>query len=344
MSRGIRFIPILSLLALAPTWGSLCAEEVDLPRYPAISPNGEQITFSWRGDIWRVDAAGGEARRLSTHPGVDSRSAWSVDGELIAFESDRDGYRNIWVVRPDGGGIQQVVQTDRYAILNDFGPGAASEGGTAAPMITFDARLEDDFYRASRPYEVSSTGGPFARVHDAFGTAAVRSPDGNRVLFERGGSSWARRHYRGPDARDVWMYVPEDGFTQLTTWDGNDGQPRWLDEDTMIFMSDRELDTVNLYSQPVVEGVEVARRLTDFDDHDITAFDVSRDGRTAVLQHWDKLYTLDLTDPDAKPVPLGITANVDGMERIIPTNVSRRVTDAALSPDSKVMARNVHNE
>ena len=338
MPLSTRFTYVFACLALIPVCGVSMADEVDLPRYPAISPDGSFITFSWRGDIWLADRDGGEARRLTTHPGVDSRSAWSPDGDLIAFESDRDGYRNIWVVEPDGGGIRQVVQTDRYAILSDFSSGPAEAGGPDAPTITFDGRHEGDLYRASRPYEVSVDGGPFERVHDAFGTAAARSADGSRVLFERGGSSWTRRHYRGPDSRDVWMYSPDEGFTQLTTWEGNDGQPQWIDDDTMIFMSDRELDAVNLYTQPIVPGVEAAQRLTDFDDHDITAFDVSADGKVAVFQNWDTLYSLDLTNPNAKPIAIEMTANVDGLERVVPRDVSRRVTEAALSPDGKTMA------
>ena len=38
-------------------------------RYPAISPDGEQIAFSFRGDLWTVSSAGGTARPLSSHLG-----------------------------------------------------------------------------------------------------------------------------------------------------------------------------------------------------------------------------------------------------------------------------------
>jgi tricorn protease len=322
---------LLAFLSALPA----LAGDVDLPRYPSISPDGTQVVFSWRGDLWLAPVGGGQARRLTVHPGVDSRSAWRPDGRLIAFESDRDGYRNIWTIQPDGSGLEQVVQTDRYAVLNDFGSGP---DGPDAPTITFDSRVEGDFYRSGRPYEVDGAGGPFQRVHDAFGSAATRSPSGDRVLFERGASSWTRRHYRGPDARDVWLHSPDGGFQQLTTWEGNDGNPKWLDEDTMVFMSDREHDTVNLYRQAVVPGVEHAEPLTAFTDRDITAFDISGDGRTAIIQKWDTLHSLDLEDPDAVPVALSIQANEDGMDREVLTDVSRRVTEAALSPDGKVMA------
>ena len=238
-------------------------------------------------------------------------------------------------MRADGSGVRQVVQPARSASLSDYGAGP---DGLGDPTITYDSRHEGDFYRSSRPYEVSSGGGVPERVHDAFGTSATRSPSGEAVLFERGGSSWTRRHYRGPDARDVWLHTPDGEFARLTTWEGNDGSPQWLDEDTMVFMSDRTNDTVNLHRQAVVPGVELAEPLTSFEDRDVTAFDLSDDGTTAIIQRWDTLYSLDLTDPAATPVPLSIQANQDGMDRVVPRNVSRNVTEAALSPDGKVMA------
>ena len=64
---------------------------VDLPRYPSISPNGSEIVFSWRGDLWKVGATGGHAVRLTSHPGDDLRSAWSGDGATIVFDSNRTG-------------------------------------------------------------------------------------------------------------------------------------------------------------------------------------------------------------------------------------------------------------
>ncbi|MED5508128.1 MAG: PDZ domain-containing protein, partial [Planctomycetota bacterium] len=331
LTRPVLALLCSPLLATAPC----LAGDVDLPRYPSISPDGEQVVFSWRGDLWLVPTEGGEAKRLTVHPGIDSRSDWSPDGTEIAFESDRDGYRNIWVVRADGSGVRQVVQSDRSAILSDYGAGPDGPGD---PTITYDSRHEGDFYRSSRPYEVSSGGGVPERVHDAFGTSATRSPSGEAVLFERGGSSWTRRHYRGPDSRDVWLHTPDGEFARLTTWEGNDGSPQWLDEDTMVFMSDRTNDTVNLHRQAVVPGVELAEPLTSFEDRDVTAFDLSDDGTTAIIQRWDTLYSLDLTDPSATPVPLSIQANQDGMDRVVPRNVSRNVTEAALSPDGKVMA------
>ncbi|MBD3854249.1 MAG: hypothetical protein IFJ96_05655, partial [Acidobacteria bacterium] len=48
--------------------GTVVASETALwLRYPEISPGGETIVFSYRGDLWRVPSAGGQAIQLTVH-------------------------------------------------------------------------------------------------------------------------------------------------------------------------------------------------------------------------------------------------------------------------------------
>jgi len=103
---------MLPALALSPL-GSIRAGNVDLPRYPSISPDGTTIVFSWRGDLWKVGSSGGTALRLTRHAQDDLASAWSPCGTLIAFNSTRDGHLNIWLMDADGTNIRQVTHTDR---------------------------------------------------------------------------------------------------------------------------------------------------------------------------------------------------------------------------------------
>lgn len=56
----------LSLLVLLwgliiswPSWAQERSGEVGLPRFPSISPDGSELIFSWRGDLWRVSSEGG---------------------------------------------------------------------------------------------------------------------------------------------------------------------------------------------------------------------------------------------------------------------------------------------
>src|SRR5690625_6022985 len=82
----------------------------------------------------------------------------------------------------------------------------------------------------------------------------------------------------------------------------------------------------------------VAERLTHFEGRDIQHFDVSADGRTAVIHVWDTLYTLDLTDADAEPVAMTIRASGDGRDAFKLRRIDRDISEADLSPDGKVMA------
>ena len=58
--------------------------------YPALSPDGKAICFTYLGDLWRVPSEGGTATRLTVHEGLDTLARWSPDGKWIAFSSMRN--------------------------------------------------------------------------------------------------------------------------------------------------------------------------------------------------------------------------------------------------------------
>jgi dipeptidyl aminopeptidase/acylaminoacyl peptidase len=86
---------------------------------PALSPDAGWIVYTVTtpdkdanknsSDLWISPAAGGVARRLTTHPANDRNAAWSPDGKLIAFESNRSGTYQIWLMKPDGGEAWQFT-------------------------------------------------------------------------------------------------------------------------------------------------------------------------------------------------------------------------------------------
>ncbi|MEE2973049.1 MAG: S41 family peptidase [Planctomycetota bacterium] len=204
-------------------------------------------------------------------------------------------------------------------------------------MVQFSAYLEGDLYRSPRPYEVSIRGGEPRRLHDAFGSRGVRSPDGRRSAFERGGVRPQRRHYRGADRRDIWVHDDSlDTFRKVSPWDGNDMAARWSGNEAVLFLSDRRNDTHNIHRTDLADGSTVA--LTDFDEIDVASFDATADGNRIVLHRWDSLYGLDLSEPDPVPRPILLNAPEDAGDDTEVLDISNRVGEAALNPDGKSLA------
>ncbi len=284
---------VLFVLLLTPL--SRGQGNVPLPRFPAISPDGETIVFGWAGDLWQVPADGGEARRLTAHPGEDRLPQFSPDGSRIAFTSDRYGPSGLFTMDADGSNVVEALVVDRAALLTDFG----DDG-----KLYFTGYHEPDVYRNPRPYSVDAAGGVHERLHDAFGRSPVKEIGGARFLFVRGNADLQRRGERGPDTRDIWMW---DGgaFTQLTDRRGNDARPQWLGSDRFVFTSDRENATVNLYVANI-DGGNVTP-LTDFSGRDVEDYDVTPDGRTIVFARWDKLYVLDVEGGEPREVEIRAT-------------------------------------
>jgi Tol biopolymer transport system component len=79
-----------------------------------LSNDGRTIVFDLLGDLYTIPVDGGTARALTSGLAFDSQPAFSPDGALIVFLSDRSGAENLWVVRADGSQPRQVSFPDDY--------------------------------------------------------------------------------------------------------------------------------------------------------------------------------------------------------------------------------------
>jgi tricorn protease len=82
---------------------------------PLFSPDGSLVAFTGNfdanEDVYIVPAAGGEPRRLTTHPATDVALAWTPDGKRILFRSTRETYsrfEKLYTVSVDGGFPEEV--------------------------------------------------------------------------------------------------------------------------------------------------------------------------------------------------------------------------------------------
>ncbi len=81
---------------------------------PAWSPNGKQIAFSkhfgyQQADIYVMNADGSNSVALSDYPGVEESPTWSPDGQWIAFSATIDRSHQIFRIRADGTGAEDLT-------------------------------------------------------------------------------------------------------------------------------------------------------------------------------------------------------------------------------------------
>jgi len=145
-----------------------------LLRYPDI--HGDKIAFVYAGDIWVVDAAGGIARRLTSHPGLELFPRFSPDGRWIAFTGEYGGNRQVFVIGVDGGAPRQLT------FHNDIGE-LPPRGGYDNQVLGWTPDGKDVVFRANRvawserngrPYLVAAAGGMERPMRSLQGTRLAR--------------------------------------------------------------------------------------------------------------------------------------------------------------------------
>src|SRR5262245_53241476 len=68
---------------------------------PAVS--ARHIAFAYAGDLWVVDRAGGDARRLTAGVGLESYPVFSPDGTQVSFAGEYEGTLDVYAVPVEGG-------------------------------------------------------------------------------------------------------------------------------------------------------------------------------------------------------------------------------------------------
>ncbi|WP_299351732.1 Tol-Pal system beta propeller repeat protein TolB [uncultured Shimia sp.] len=79
---------------------------------PRFSPDGNSvlmsITQNGNTDIYSMPINGGQPRRLTSSPSIDTAPSYSPDGKQIVFESDRSGNQQLYVMPASGGEPKRI--------------------------------------------------------------------------------------------------------------------------------------------------------------------------------------------------------------------------------------------
>lgn len=327
---------LLSCLVLLLVHKVSAQETPSWLRYPSISPDGKTIVFTYKGDLWKVATAGGQASPLTLHEAHDFMPVWSRDGKSIAFASDRYGNFDIFLIPAEGGEPKRLTfhSADEYPY--DFTPDGKSVtfGG-----VRQDLAVNRQFPTGSQPelYTVSVKGGRVAQLLSTPAEDVKYSPDGSKLLYhdKKGGENAWRKHHTSSVTRDIWSYDTKTGkHTKLTTFKGEDRNPV-LSEDgkTIFFLSERS-GSFNVYRM-TMDAPATAEALTSFKKHPVRFLSRATDG-TLAFSYDGGIYTL---KPGAKPQKVAIRIASDARsnnEKILAVNGGAR--SMAVSPNGKEVA------
>ena len=96
LMEKIRHTTVALLLIAGIFFSANAVSDSRLMRFPDI--NGNLVAFVYAGDIWTVSSNGGDARRLTSHEGMELFPKISPDGKWIAFSGEYSGSRQIFVI------------------------------------------------------------------------------------------------------------------------------------------------------------------------------------------------------------------------------------------------------
>lgn len=308
------------------------AEEARLLRFPHI--NGNRIAFSYAGDIYSVDAAGGTARRLTSHKGYEMFPRISPDGKYIAFTGQYDGNTEVFVMPAEGGEPQRLTYTatlERDDLGDRMGPNNIVIGWTPdSREILFRSRQYtfNDF--TGQLFTVPVTGGMPKEIPLANGGFSSFSPDGKKLAYNnvfREFRTWKR--YQGGMADNIRIFDFDTKQSETITHDARqDVFPMWAANGTEIYyLSDKDNDIMNLYVYDL--GTKQSRQLTHYTDYDIKFPAIGRD--QIVYEQGGYLYKFDTRTQTPQKVTVEIE-NDQVYSRPQLKDVSGQITAVSFSP------------
>jgi Tol biopolymer transport system component len=245
-------------------------------QWPVWSPNGRHLAIqvnsrSQKGTahIWIVDVATGTARKLAGHgqPYLDETPSWFPDSQHIAFQSNRTGRMEVWVMNADGSGQRQVTQAsqEKPKPAYYFNPDWSPDGS----RVLFESNKDGRF--ALYTIKLDASGLQKLTSGAADDAQARWSRDGKQIVF-----------ISNRDGRDQLYLMNADGSHQrrLTNAPGGDFLPDLSPKgDQVVFTTSAEITTrtTEIYLTRT-DGTD-RTRLTNYGDSETGNARWSPDGR-----------------------------------------------------------------
>lgn len=305
-------------------------QDARLLRTPDI--HGEHIVFSYGGDLWTTTIEGGNAIRLTSHPGLEINPYYSPDGKWIAFTAQYDGNTDVFIIPAEGGNPKRLT----YHPLDDSVTGWSADG-----KYVYFSSIRDSYNRFLKIFKVPVKGGFPTPLPMPMAWLGSESADGKffayTKLSNRQSFNWWRR-YRGGNAPFIWIFNYADlSVKKIPHPKSNDSFPRFMGDD-VYFLSDRDR-VMNLYAYNNKNGN--LDKLTSFTGADIKSFGAAN-GKV-VFERDGYLHLLDTAAKSTKKLTVNIPGDLPNIRPAF-KKAGRSIYDFAVSPSGKRVAFEARGE
>jgi len=309
---------VLIFLFLAISLG-LCFGQSEKPflfQQPTLSKT--QVVFAFAGDLWIVGREGGEARRLTSAPGIERDPVFSPDGNWIAFSGQYDGNTDVFIV-PAAGGVPKRLT---YHPDQDEVAGWTPDG----KRILFRSS-RTSFSQVPRFFTVGIEGGFPEELPLPSAVEGSYSPDGSKLAYVPT-MQWQRawKRYQGGQTFPIWIINLSDlKVVKIPRENSNDKNPMWMG-DKIYFLSDRS-GPVTLFVYDLSTGK--VNQVLKNDGLDIKSAEAGPGA--IVYEQFGSLNLYDLASGKSRTLPVSL--NGDLLEvRPHYVKVGSRIAGAGLSP------------
>ena len=326
---------LLTLFIVLASMQLAAQEEARLLRFPTVS--GNQLVFSYAGDLYSTGINGGIARKLTSHNGYEMFPKFSPDGSEIAFTGQYDGNTEVFKIPATGGAPVRLTYTatlDRDDIGDRMGPNnIVMTWSRDGKNVVYRSRKKSFNSFRGQLYTVDASGGLSSEIPLSDGGFSSYSPDGDKLAFNwvfREFRTW--KYYQGGMADDIRIYdFKSDKVDKVSDSSGQDVFPMWIGKE-IYYVSDRDR-TANLFAYDT--ETKATRKVTNFTDYDIKF--PSQSDKHIAFEKGGYIYLFDVKTQESKKLTIQI-ANDDPWARSDWKDASKTISDAALSPNGERIA------
>ena len=265
------------LSALPPS--RLSAQGTRILRQPSVSAT--QIAFAYAGDIWIAGRDGGDARRITSAPGMEENPRLSPDGRYLAYSGEYSGNWDVYVVALGEGTPVRLTWHPGVDDVRGWTPDGRS--------VVFATNRQNPRKDGVQLWTVPRGGGYEQPLPLPEANHAMFSPDGRRVVYERVRQwdlEW--RNYRGGQNQPIQIFDLADSSVQKLPWAGSkEIEPVWLGN-AIYFISDRDW-AGNIWRCDLASGN--LEQVTHYKDYDVKT--LAAGGGVLVYEQAGYLHLLD---------------------------------------------------